>query len=201
MRTLSLACLVAASLAACTPYDPDLGNAPFFCGPADQEQRCPEGYMCMPSAGSGGTEVCVAPNGMIPVDGNNTNCADDRSLEPNDSTATAWITPVDTTKSFPLSSLAICPAGDKDNYSIMMTTANQNLEVIVEWEAGGAELQAAILNSGGVAIANATTTVSNTKRAYTPNVPSGIYYAQVFGPNQGSLTTNNYKLSINVTGP
>lgn len=201
MRTLSFACLVAASLAACTPYDPDLGNAPFFCGPADQEQRCPEGYTCMPSAGSGGSEVCVAPNGMIPVDGNNTNCADDRSLEPNDSTATAWITPVDTTKSFPLSSLAICPAGDKDNYSIMMTTANQNLEVIVEWEAGGAELQAAILNSGGVAIANATTTVSNTKRAYTPNVPSGIYYAQVFGPNQGSLTTNNYKLSITVTGP
>ena len=201
MRTLSLACLLAASVAACNPYDPDLGDAPFFCGPADQEPRCPEGYMCMPSAGSGGTEVCVAPNGMIPVDGNNTNCADDRSLEPNDSTATAWITPVDTTKSFPLSSLAICPAGDKDNYSIMMTTANQNLEVIVEWEPGGAELQAAILNSGGVAIANATTTVSNTKRAYTPNMPSGIYYAQVFGPNQGSLTTNNYKLSINVTGP
>lgn len=200
MRTLSLACLAAASLAACTPYDPDLGNAPFFCGPADQEQRCPEGYTCMPSA-SGGTEVCVAPNGMIPVDGNNTNCADDRMLEPNDSTATAWITPVDTTKSFPLASLAICPSGDKDNYSIMMTTANQNLEVVVEWEAGGAELQAAILNSGGVAIANATTTVANTKRAYTPNVPSGIYYAQVFGPNQGSVTTNNYKLSINVTGP
>jgi hypothetical protein len=205
MRTLSitvfLASTLAAAISACTPYDPDLGGAPFFCGPADAEKRCPDGYTCQPSAGSGGTEVCLAPNGTVPVDGQNGSCADDRSLEPNDSTATAWITPVDTTKSFPLSSLAICPAGDKDNYSVMISIGTENLEMIVEWEPGGAELQGAILNSGGVAIANATATVANTKRAYTPNLPAGIYYVQVYGPNQGSLTTNNYKLNINVTGP
>ena len=200
MRTLSIAVFLVAGLAACTPYEPDLGAAPFFCGPADQEPRCPKGYTCMASAGSGSTEVCLAPDGEIPIDGGNGNCADDRSLEPNDTKETAWITPVDTTKSFPLSSLAICPALDKDNYSVMMTTAMQNLEMILEWEAGGAELQGAILNSGGSPIANAAPTTANTKRAYTPNLPSGIYYVQVFGPMQG-LTTNNYKLNINVTGP
>jgi hypothetical protein len=44
-------------------------------------------------------------------------------------------------------------------------------------------------------------TTANTKRAYTPNLPTGIYYVQVSGPAAGSLTTNNYKLNINVTGP
>lgn len=203
MRTNSLASLLLAALAACSPYDPDLGNAPFFCGPPDQDPRCPEGFTCVPGQGSNTQEVCVSPNGQVPVDGGNSNCADDRSLEPNDSTSTAWITPVDTTKTFPLSSLAICPAGDKDTYSVMMTTANQNLEMLVEYEASGAELQGSILNSGGVPIANASPAsgAQNTKRAYTPNLPTGIYYVQVVGPNQGSLTTNNYKLTITVTGP
>lgn len=203
MRTFSLFILASAALAACNPYDPDLGQAPFFCGPADQTPRCPEGYTCMSNAGSGsgGTEVCVAPNGTIPIDGQPANCADDRSLEPNDSTATAWITPVDSTKTFPLSSLAICPAGDKDNYSIMMTTPNENLELLVEYEASGAELTAAILNSTGVAISNASATGATTKRAYVTNLPTGIYYAQVYGPASGSLTTNNYKLTLTVTGP
>lgn len=201
MRTLLLLSLTAAA-SACTPYSPDLGAAPFKCGPVEQSPRCPDGYTCIPGQGSNAPEVCVenGGNGMIP-DSNTGTCADDRTLEPNDTTATAWITPVDSTKSFPLSALAICPAGDKDNYSLMITTMGENLEMIVEFEAGGAELQGAILNSGGIAIANATTTTANIKRAYTPNLPTGIYYVQVQGPAGGSLTTNNYKLNINVTGP
>ncbi len=83
----------------------------------------------------------------------------------------------------------------------MMTTPNENLEMILEYEAGGADLQGAILNAGGTPIANATTTTANTKRAYTANLPTGIYYVQVLGPASGTLTTNNYKLNINVTGP
>jgi len=203
MRTLILSTMLAAAVTACSPYSPDLGNAPFLCGPMDQNPRCPNGYTCSTiGAGSSAQDVCIenGGNNVLPDTGNG-NCADDRSLEPNDNTATAWITPVDTTKSFPLSSLAICPAGDKDTYSIMITTAQENLEMIVEYEAGGADLQGAILNSGGISIANATMTTTNTKRAYTPNLPVGIYYVQVSGPASGTLTTNNYKLNINVTGP
>lgn len=202
MRTLVLTSMLAAATSACTPYSPDLGAAPFKCGPLEQSPRCPDGYTCIPQSGSNAPEVCIqnGGDGTIPDSGSST-CADDRTLEPNDTTATAWITPVDGTKMFPLSSLAICPAGDKDTYSVMMMTANENLEMLVEYEQGGADLQGAILNSGGIAIANATVTTANTKRAYTPNLPVGIYYIQVTGPASGTLTTNNYKLNINVTGP
>jgi hypothetical protein len=206
MRTLLALCAIAAPLfvplVACSPYSPDLGEAPFLCGPEDQEQRCPDGYTCLMTADPPG--VCVSPNGTIPPDANtNANCHDDKALEPNDTIGTAWITPVDGTKSFPLSSLSICPAGDTDTYSMMLTTPNQNLEITVEYEPGGAQLQAAILNSGGTPIANASpvTGMAGTIRAYTPNLPTGIYYAQVKGPNQGSVQTNNYKLNIVVTGP
>lgn len=202
MRTLILTSMLAASIAACTPYSPDLGPAPFKCGPADAEKRCPDGYTCLPGSGSAAPDVCVenGGDGTIPDGGGNGNCANDSSLEPNDSTATAWITPVDQTKTFPLSSLAICPAGDKDTYSVSIMSANENLEMIVVYETGGADLQGAILNSSGIAIANATATTANTKRAYTPNLPIGVYYVQVSGPASGTTTTNNYKLDINVTG-
>lgn len=200
MRTLLLASLLSA--AACSPYDPDLGAAPFRCGPVEQGQRCPDGYTCIPGQGSNAPEVCIenGGNGMLPDAGTGT-CADDRSLEPNDSTGTAWVTPVDSTKSFPLAALAICPAGDKDTYSVMITQANENLEMLIQYQAGGAELQGAILNSAGISIGNAISTGSGTKRAYTPNLPTGIYYVQVTGPSSGTATTNNYSLTINVTGP
>ncbi|HEY5948766.1 MAG TPA: hypothetical protein VIV40_24920 [Kofleriaceae bacterium] len=205
MRNLLLDVLVlgiACSAAACSPYDPDLGSSPFLCGPADQEQRCPDGYACMTTSAG---DYCLSAGGMVPVDGNNLNCADDSALEPNDSIAQAFQTPVATTKNtLTFAGLAICPAGDKDDYSVTITTANQNLEVIIEYDAAtGADLQGSILNSGGQAIANASPVsgMMGMRRAYTPNLPTGVYYASVFGPAMGSLTTNNYKLTINVTGP
>lgn len=204
MRTLSLASLLAAAVAACTPYNPELGEAPFFCGPPEQDPRCPEGYTCIPAPGGGTMDVCVSPNGTIPPDSNGlAGCDDDSSLEPNDSYMNAWITPVDQTKNFPLSSLSICPSGDKDTYSVMLTTPNQNLEMTVRYEAGGAALQGALLNSGGSPIMNASPVVgmSQTIRAYVANMPTGVYYVQVYGPNSGTVTTNNYELDIVVTGP
>ena len=187
-----------AALTACSPYSPDLGPSPFLCGPADQDPRCPDGYTCqMTSSG----EYCLAEGGMVPVDGNNLNCADDSSLEPNDMISQAFQTPVATQKmNLTFAGLAICPAGDKDNYSVTITAANQNLEVLIEFDPAGADLQGAILNSGGTPIANASPTTAGMRRAYTPNLPTGIYYAKVEGPMMG-VTTNNYKLTINVTGP
>lgn len=198
MRTLLLFAIVSAA-AACSPYDPDLGESPFLCGPTEQNPRCPDGYTCTMM---GTAEYCLAMGGSVPVDASNLNCADDSSLEPNDSIQTAFVTPVATTKNtLTFAGLAICPAGDKDNYSITITTANQNLEVIIEYDAAGADLQGSILNAGGTPIANASPTTPGVRRAYTPNLPTGVYYAAVFGPMMGGLTTNNYKLTINVTGP
>jgi hypothetical protein len=202
MRTLILLVLASSLTAACTPYDPELGPTPFLCGPADQDPRCPDGYTCTPM---GTNEYCIAQSGgMVPIDASNLNCADDSSLEPNDMIAQAFQTPVATTKNtLTFAGLAICPAGDKDNYSVTITQANQNLEVLIEYDAAGADLQGSILNSGGNPIANASpvTGMAGVRRAYTPNLPTGVYYAAVFGPATGALTTNNYKMTITVTGP
>jgi hypothetical protein len=202
MRSINLGLfIVLASLAACSPYDPDLGPSPFLCGPADQTPRCPDGYACMMVDT---TEYCLAMGGTVPVDGNALNCADDSALEPNDMIAQAYQTPVATQKNnIVFAGLAICPNGDKDNYSVTITQANQNLEVLLEYDPAGADLQGSILNSGGTPIANASpvTGMPGHRRAYTPNLPTGTYYSAVFGPMMGGVTTNNYKLTINVTGP
>jgi hypothetical protein len=201
MRSLLAIALLASSLTACSPYDPDLGDSPFLCGPADQSKRCPDGYTCQMM---GTAEYCLAPAGSVPVDGNNLNCADDSQLEPNDMISQAFQTPVATQKNtLTFAGLAICPSGDKDNYSVTITTANQNLEVLIEYDPAGGDLPGSILNAGGTPIANASpvTGMAGMRRAYTPNLPTGVFYAAVFGPTMGSITTNNYKLTINVTGP
>jgi hypothetical protein len=198
MRSLLLIVL-ASFITACSPYDPELGPSPFLCGPADQDPRCPDGYTC---SMMGTQEYCLAMGGTVPIDANNLNCADDSSLEPNDMIAQAFQTPVATTKNtLTFAGLAICPAGDKDNYSVTIISANQNLEVIIEYDAAGADLQGSILNAGGTPIANASPTTPGVRRAYTPNLPTGTYYAAVFGPTMGGVVTNNYKMTINVTGP
>jgi hypothetical protein len=46
--------LVAAAIAGCSPYDPDLSDAPFLCG--DEAPRCPDGYACI--ADPAGRMVC-----------------------------------------------------------------------------------------------------------------------------------------------
>jgi hypothetical protein len=196
----SVVALGLSGFAACTPYDPDLGSAPFLCGPMDQSPRCPDNYACVMQ---GATEYCVKSGGSVPVDSRPANCADDSQLEPNDSITSAFQTPVATQKNtLTFAGLAICPGGDKDTYSITITATGQNLEMIFDYDDGGAELQGALLNSSGVPIQNASlTTTARQKKAMVANLPAGTFYAQVYGPNSGGLTTNNYKLTINVTGP
>ncbi len=194
MRAFALLFLAAA---ACSPYSPDLGAAPFLCGSA--APVCPDGYAC--NTAGGGSGVCEKLGGSgATVDGNPTNCADDSSLEPNDTTATAWSTPVDTRKNFPLTMLAICPASDKDNYAMSITVQGENIEVLVDFDVAGAALQGGIVNSTGMTVANAMPITGSPGhiRAYLANAAMGTYYALVSGPGTG---TNNYNLTINITGP
>lgn len=187
--------------AACSPYSPDLGAAPFVCGSADP--KCPDGYDCVP-AGSSSTMICLAAGGTVPDGGGSGMCADDSNLEPNNTIQQAYITPVEDQgpKTISYAGLAICPAGDKDTYKLTTTAANHNVEAIVTYDANGAVLTAAILNSGGTAIANATAVagMDGTIRAYVAMAPQGIYYVQVSGPATGTLLTNNYKLTLTVSG-
>jgi hypothetical protein len=186
--------------AACSPYSPDLGAAPFLCGSGTPQQQCPDGYTCA-STGSGG--VCTKMGGSgVPVDGTPSGCNDDSTLEPNDSITMAWQTPVDTRKSFPLSSLAICPAGDKDTFAMMVTVEGENVEALIDYDTTGAALQAGILNSTGNTVAQAMPITGSPGhiRAYLANANVNTYYVQVFGPVTGP-STNNYNLTINITGP
>jgi hypothetical protein len=195
MRAFALVFLAAA---ACSPYSPDLGAAPFLCGSAAPE--CPDGYTCA-TTGSGG--VCTKMGGSgIAVDGAPNNCQADAALEPNESITMAWQTPVDNRKNFPLSDLAICPAGDKDTYALAVTVVGENVEALIDFDTSGAALQGGILNSTGIMVASAMPITGSPGhiRAYLANASTGTYYVQVFGPAQGTQT-NTYNLTINITGP
>jgi hypothetical protein len=190
------ASLLLVLLVACDAYDEDLGPTPFLCGP---DGACPSGYTCTDDPANG-RMVCVASDDSI---SNTFDCDDDSDLEPNDMLDMAAMTPVDMMKTYSLDGRAICPAGDRDTYAVMMSTSNQNLEVTITYEAGGAALRGGILNTGGVPIQMATgvTGEPTTLRAFARNLPSGLYYVQVYSTLGGSLAVNNYKLAFAVTGP
>lgn len=180
------------TMAACSAYDEDLGPSPYYCG--DEEPRCPSGYTCTDDPSSG-TQVCLRSGEDI----GNPTCNDDSLHEPNNVLAEAKPTPVDTMKTFTQEQLAICPAGDKDLFAMMLSVANEHVELLVTYDVNGAPLGGALLNSGGVPIQSAKQVEGQpgTLRAFAQNLPSGMYYVQV----SAASATNNYKFTVNVTGP
>lgn len=123
------------------------------------------------------------------------------AFEPNDTIPTATTTNVATTMtSATIAGVEVCPSTDKDHFEVTITTANQNLEMLVDFASPGPVLEVSILNSGGTPIANgsAVTGMPQRLRAYTPNLPTGLYYARI---QSGGGTTNAYQLTVNVTGP
>jgi hypothetical protein len=187
MKTIAGFLLV---LGACTPFAPDLDDTPYLCG--DSEPRCPDGYRCV----EGSPSVCVSDNGEPPD--NSFNCKDDSALEGNnrnDDIAHAFVTPVDTPKTdFPLTDLAICPAGDRDTYAINLTMTNKGIKVTTSW-AGGEPVTAVIMNSGGATIAPAMPDGGTASKACATNLPPQTYYVQA---SAAASAQNNYNLTITV---
>lgn len=183
------------TLPACDAYDRDVGPVPYLCGAS--EPRCPEDYTCATDS-STGREICVGPEGNP----NEFVCADDTAVEPNNETEMATVTPLDAMKTFDRDG-AICPAGDKDVFKVMIRVANQKLEVLVESEPGGVMLSASILNRAGgpIAIGMPVAGMPNTTRAVFPDLPVGEFFAQVAAPSGTSMPVNNYQLSLKLTGP
>jgi hypothetical protein len=195
-RSIVLAVLVAALVAACDAYDRDLGPAPYLCG--NTAPRCPMDYACM-TDGITGHEVCVRDDSELSTE---LECADDSELEPNNVLDEASPSSIDSTKTFSASALAICPAGDRDLFEIAVSTEGTNVEMTVEYDAAGASLQAALLNAGGVPIATAEP-VTNAPRTLhaTASLPIGTYYASITAPVTETISVNNYQLSITATPP
>ena len=116
-------------------------------------------------------------------------CANDSTFEPNETTANAFSTSVDTqTQMLTLTGLAICPPTDKDHYRVTLSTM-KSLEVIASWDSGPA-LKLSLLNAGGTTLSNGTAG-ANQMRVCTQNLPPGEYFAAVTGTMQ-----NNYRLAI-----
>ncbi len=207
----SLRILLAASgavlvAAACSPYNPDLGQTPFKCGAS--EPKCPDDYECVPDTSSA-QGVCKALNqvpgadgGVIGSDGGgNVVCNDDAEIEPNDSTADPTIIPIpDFGDTYQLVNLAICPQTDLDVFRFRVDVMNKNAKVEVSYNSGAGLLVLDILNTNGLSITQGAPANGNNDvlRAVVNNLPVGNYYAQV---QSAGGTQNNYQIDFALTGP
>ena len=196
MNKLSLVLVLGAGgLTACTPYAPELGEAPFLCGEADP--KCPEGYSCVEDpAVMPPRSVCVSEGGMVPDadNGGGFQCADDGSLEPNDNPQeNAFQTDVGTAMMRAFGPISICPEGDKDHFAVTITTGNVGLEAVTTWESG-MPINVAILNANAISIANGTMVDPKSHRACAANLPIGQYYVSAFA---GGIK-NNYRIQLKI---
>lgn len=179
--------------AACSPFDPDLGNAPYKCG--DVEPRCPEGYTCNETDPDPGKHVCTAPGGLTPDGGTiGFQCLDDSPFGANDTTGGAFVTPVASSNQSFTGRAAVCPELDKDHYAFNVTVANSNVEVVTDWE-NGMPVNTSILNQAGTSIGNATPMGELAVRVCVPNLPIGNYYVSIFA---ASSIKNNYRFVLTI---
>ena len=188
-------CLGAAVIAACSPYDPDLGAAPYLC--AAQEPRCPDDYMCMEQSSR---SVCVAIGGAPPAERPDSptglQCAMDGLLEPNNKATEAYQTDVGLGAPMRVfGPLSLCPEGDEDYFQINVTVVNKGIEAITRWDSGMPVSCALLLSTGDPKnpLKKCTTMGLNAQRACATNLPAGVYYAHVFIPG---FLKNNYRIEL-----
>jgi hypothetical protein len=118
-------------------------------------------------------------------------CANDSAIEPNDTIQTAYATPVAAmTKHLLYDGLAICPATDRDFFTVNITMGGQNLEAIATTQS---TVSLSLLNAGGSPIAVGSPTNGGV-RAYAPSLPIGTYFASVSAADKA-----NYSLALTVT--
>jgi len=191
--TLLGCCLGATAIAACSPYDPELGLTPYLCG--DQEPRCPGGYRCVDDGVS--PPVCVDNDGTPPPspDAAGFPCAMDGTLEPNDSINQASQTDVGTGAQMRVyGPISTCPEGDKDYFQINVTTTNKGISVITRWDSG-TPVTCSILLATGNLLANCTAMGFTAERACATNLPVGPYY--VYAYSAGGVRSN-YRIEMKI---
>lgn len=180
----------ALALAACSPYEPDLGPAPFKCG--DTDPRCPDGYACNETAAAGPTCEKIG-GGDVSVDAppSGFQCANETGVEPNDSTATAFVTPVAGDPDFTMGPVSICTDGDKDYYKLELTTT-ANVELVTSWDSG-MPVNVALVSMADTQLAVGTAATAMSMRACAVALPPNVYFAKA---SAGAGVKNNYRLAI-----
>jgi hypothetical protein len=189
----SLLLLSTGLLAAC--YNPDLGESPFRCGTDDP--KCPEGYTCHVYSPS--EQICeqgnVGPDGGGGSDGGDLSCNDDSSIEPNDTTGNAWVTPIPSTMpSVSLVQLAICPTTDRDLFRFGVEVNGKNMKATITTDVADGPLLLQVLNGAGATIANGQAVSQTEIVVAVNNLAIGSYYVQVAA--NGADVENNYTIDI-----
>ncbi|HEY5920991.1 MAG TPA: hypothetical protein VIV11_04940 [Kofleriaceae bacterium] len=191
MMDLRIAPLLATAIG-CSPYDPDLGAQPFFCG--DGEPRCPDGYVCVERVGT--DQICAREDGVADAGGDgNLMCSADAAMEPNDTISNPTLVPIPDVGETHMVSAVICPMTDIDVYRLNVDTTGKNVRVEVTYESLRGELTVDLLNSTGIPIRTATPTNNNPDklRADFANLAQGTYYGRIKG------VVNNYAATFLVS--
>lgn len=181
--------------AACSPYSPDLGPAPFLCGPTDP--KCPDGYLCV----SQGSAMVCANGDALPDAGVGT-CNDDSSLEPNDTVGNAHLFGALPGGMLKLAGLAICPAMDKDTYKIPAPTTGPNVHTLtaaLTFDPNQAVLIVNFLGENGMVIVNSQPNGNGMAKAALATIPTNgpPTYVQIsVAPSQTLTTNGDYKLDL-----
>lgn len=180
------------AIAACSPFDPDLGPAPYLCSAAAPD--CPEGYTCQSTGQPAPKDMaCLAEGGSLPDGGTSGfQCLED-TFGQNDTTAGAFPTPVATQNTMFAALTSLCPEGDKDNYSITISTPT-TLKVSTTWESG-MPVNVQILNAGGTSIGNGAPHGNNENCVCLKDLPQATYFAAV---SAAGNVKNNYRVEIKV---
>jgi len=191
MKALSFLFSVLA-VTACSPFDPDLGDAPYLC--SVDSPSCPAGYTCSPTGQEAPRDMaCLKAGGSLPDGGGGFQCLDD-SFGDNDTIMGAFQTPVASQAQMFAALTSLCPELDRDNYAVTITTAS-TLKVTTSWESGS-PVNVSILNAGGTSIGNGIQVPDmNAMCVCQNNLPAGTYYASVFA---AASVKNNYRVEIKI---
>ena len=197
MQISRIAPLVAVAAIGCSPYDPELGAHPFLC--ANTRPRCPDGYVCVPAAGS--DEICAlseaSPDGGTGGGDSGLQCDVDNGREPNDSIDVATLIS-DTGGTAPIDAV-LCPETDIDVYHLTVDATGEAIRVDVSYDSTHGPLQIDLLNSTGLVIRSATRVGNDPDhlRVDFANLAAGTYFARVESMPPGFRT--NYQVTFLVT--
>lgn len=185
--------LLLALLAACNPYDPNLGDSPFKCG--TDEPRCPSGYVAVGvSPQCKCLSAAIAPDAAPPgyfciFDPSDT--ADGR----NDTAATAATVDVELNPVINLER-SICPAGDEDHYALQAPRPDTLIVVRVTFDITRAAPGVDITNQEGASLMPTRGSEVGVVTAEHRTTYPGIYVVKVIAGEEV-----NYTMRLMVTPP
>jgi hypothetical protein len=163
-----------------TCYETGVCNAGLVC----VDQTC----VAEPPSIDGGRPV--PPDAEMSVE-----CGSDEAIEPNDTPAQAWVSPIPSfAECITLVDLALCPEGDVDAYRFSVEVNGKSVRAVARYALAFGSVDLRVLNASGTVIANGALEDAGTVVVEVNNLAVGTYYidAALSGPD----IVTNYDLDI-----